>query len=806
MKRVLNKTMGNFSYPVFYIIFCLPTVFSYILADNKDFLSFSSSLLFLFSSSFFVFLVSTLILRKRIFQLILNQTLLLIICFFEIVHAISFYLQGDGFNTRFFQNFSFENTLLTWRAYPEISFFVILFLSLIIFLIYFCTVNYTFRRWHLIFLLPFSFSSIFLDYPLKMLIKKKYSKGPAFSENMDVRSIGALGLDPKAVPPVLKKATPGKNLVLIYLESIEKIFTDVLAFPLLTPNINTLINEGISFNEFVQTPGTDCTISGIFSSQCGTPFLLPSMMSANDIISKGYFRNAICIGDILSEAGYYQVYLGGARSSFAGKGVFLLTHGYEAVKGFDELKSELEHPDYLTGWGLYDDTLFELAEQEYLKLAETGKPFNLTLLTLDTHPEGFASHSCTPYTGINNSMLNAVHCTDQLLMKFIQTISSHPEYKHTIVAIITDHLMMRSMATKYFPEDYRRKLLFLILNAGKSYQQNETISHMDVAPTLLSALGVSHDNHFLYGRDMLENNGKHDLIDYTNPKLIEITKHINAKRLSIRQIHTIFDRDPVIEFIKEGQIRIGNRKIGISYEGMPLSYDEFFEDFGLLIIINDDGKIIDSNIIHINDLVPLFLDKTKSNDSFILILPNRTLPLELNRLISQEGDRLSVILGRFRGSLVSLGNFDNLVTLKISARKIENAMASITRSANRASINPLEWLTNEYRKKCTEGVPIPLYNRKSELIYISCIKAGPKFYVAQLKREDKKTYQLDKITALKHVDENSCCAYFAFGHLFMPLALDNGTIEIVKLTPIPETKPLLLKLESIGEIDAITLE
>ena len=798
--------MGNFSYPIFYIIYCLPTVFSYFFAHNKDLIFFLSSLLFLFAVSLFVFLVSNLIFKKRIFQLILNQTLLLTICFFEIVHAISFYLQGDGFNTRFFHNFSFWNILLTWNVYPEISLFVVLFLILTILLIYYCTVNYTYRRWRLIFLLPFSFCLIFLNYPLKLFIIKHYDKGPEFSENIDIRSMGALGLNPKAVPPVLKKATPGKNLVLIYLESIEKIFTDTSIFPLLTPNINNLINEGVSFNEFVQTPGTDCTISGIFSSQCGTPFLLPSMMSANDMISRGYFNSAICIGDILGAAGYYQVYLGGASGSFAGKSAFLLSHGYVEVMGFDELRSELKHPDYFTGWGLYDDTLFDLAAQEYIRLAEAGKPFNLTLLTLDTHPEGFASHSCTPYTEINNSMLNAVHCTDQLLMKFIETISSHPEYKHTIVAIITDHLMMRSMATKYFPEDYSRKLLFLLLNTGKSYQKNEPLTHMDVAPTILSALGVAYDSHFLYGRNMLVSKGKHGLIDYANPKLIELTKHINEKYFSNNQKDSIFDHDVVLEFIKESQIRIGNRKIGISYEGMPLSFNEFLQGFALLIIINDNGRIIDSNIIHINDLVPLFLDKAKSNDSFILILPNRTLPLDLNRFVSQDGDGLSAIFGRFSGSVVRLAAFDNPATLEIGTREIEHAMASITRSANRASIKPLEWLTNEYSNKCAEGATVPFCNRKSELIHVSCIKAGPKFYVARLKRKDKKTYQLDKITALKHVDENSCCAYFSFGHLFMPLALDNGIIEILKLTPIPETKPLLLKSESIGEIDAITLE
>ncbi|EFK05541.1 arylsulfatase [delta proteobacterium NaphS2] len=798
--------MGNFSYPIFYGIFCLPTVLSYVFADRKDFVFFSSSLLFLFSSSFFVFMVGSTIFRKRAFQLLFNQTLLLAVCSFEIAQSVSCYLQGDGFNTRFFQNFSFENILLTWNAYPEISFLIILYFCLIIILIFFCTINYTFRQWHLIGLLLFSFCTLFLDYPLKSFVKKHYGKASAFSENMDIRTMSAFGLNPKAAPPVLQKAVPGKNLVLIYLESIEKIFTDTSIFPLLTPNINTLINEGISFNEFVQTPGTGCTISGIFSSQCGTPLLLPSMMSANDIISNGYFQNAICMGDILGEAGYEQVYLGGARSDFAGKGDFLLSHGYEAVKGFGELQSELEHSDYFTGWGLYDDTLFDLAAREYIRLAENGKPFNLTLLTLDTHPEGFASRSCTPYTEKNNRMLNAVHCTDQLLMKFIETISSYPAYNRTIVAIITDHLMMRSGATQYFPENYPRTLLFLLLNTGKSYPQNQLMTHMDVAPTLLSALGVTYDSHFLYGRNMLEYNEKQKSIDYADPKLIEMTKSINEKYFSSHSLETTVESDVILDFQKEGKMKIGNRNVSVSYQGIPLSTDKFSKDFGMFMVMNENGKIVDSTVIHINDLVPLFLDKANSNDLFILTLPNRPLPLNLNRLVSRDGDGLSAVLGRFSGPVVNLGAFHDPATLKISTGKIEQAMRSINGSSTEALISPLKWLTNEYKKKCGEGAAIPFDNRESGLIHISCIKAGPNLFTAQLKRKDKKTYQLENITPLKQVDSNACCAYFAFGHLFMPLALNNGTIKIMKLTPIPDTKPLQLKSQNMGKLDTRTLK
>jgi len=639
------------------------------------------------------------------------------------------------------------------------------------------------------------------NYPVKLFFESIYDNKPKFSKEIDISLIKAFGLNPKGVHVELNKATLGKNLVLIYLESIEKIYTENSIFPLLTPSISDLMEEGITFNEFVQTQGTGSTIAGIFASQCGTPLLLESMMSSNDIMSGGYFQNAICLGDILRQAGYYQVYMGGGKIDFAGKSSFLLSHGYNDIKGFDELKFELNHQNYRTGWGLYDDTLFELAAGEYSRLADRGQPFNLTLLSLDTHRPGMPSRSCIPYTKINNSILNAVHCTDQLLMKFINTISSHPSYKNTIVAIITDHLTMRSVVAKYYPKDYKRRLLFIIMNTAEQFNHNGLITHMDVAPTLLSALGITYDSYFICGRNILEAGREHSPIDYSNPDLIEIIKHINSKYLSDNQHYSLFGADFLVELIASNEIRMGNKRVRISYEGNPLSVNKFIQDFAIIIFINDDGFIMDLLIVHLNDLVPLFLKKEDTDTLFMLVAPNKNLPLGLNHLVPQQKSGLSVFLGRFCGPVVMLGSFDKLTDLEISSSKINDTMKSFGGSTDRTLIRPLEWLSKEYKDKCTERRMIPFYNGESRLINIPCIKVGPRFYKASLKMKNKALFELEKVTLLKGINESCCCAYFAFEHLFMPLALDNGLIEIVKLETIPETRPLLFKSETIGVID-----
>ena len=84
------------------------------------------------------------------------------------------------------------------------------------------------------------------------------------------------------------------------------------------------------------------------------------------------FGSAVCLPDILNIANYQQI-MGGASLSFAGKDEFLNAHSFDRVLGRDELIPRLADPSYLGGWGLFDDSLSDLALEEFNVLA-IGKP------------------------------------------------------------------------------------------------------------------------------------------------------------------------------------------------------------------------------------------------------------------------------------------------------------------------------------------------------------------------------------------------------------------------------------------------
>lgn len=141
------------------------------------------------------------------------------------------------------------------------------------------------------------------------------------------------------------------NLVLIYLESIEDAFADTSVFGtnMLEP-IQTATADWDSVSTLEQYPAGGWTMSGIVSTQCGVPLRMPPSSGItgtetldhsgelNKLQAASYLSTARCLGDVLQERGYTNVYMGGASADFAAKGVFLADHGYTQVKDRDYWK------------------------------------------------------------------------------------------------------------------------------------------------------------------------------------------------------------------------------------------------------------------------------------------------------------------------------------------------------------------------------------------------------------------------------------------------------------------------------------
>jgi phosphoglycerol transferase len=310
-------------------------------------------------------------------------------------------------------------------------------------------------------------------------------------------------------PRITPQADNPPNLVVIYAESLERTYFDETRFPGLITGLKELEQRSESYTEIQQLVGTGWTIAGITASQCGVP-LITTGAGGNSMDGLDRFLpGATCLGDLLSTAGYRLSYLGGASLQFGGKGKFFTTHGFDQVEGREELIQELKEADYLSDWGIYDDSLMDIAYDRFVNLSAANEKFGLFLLTLDTHhPDGHLSRACqgSMYGDGSNPMLNAVACSDRIISDFVNRILDSEYAQNTLIVIVSDHLAIQNRAWELLNKngERARRNLFMVLGPGriKPGLIAKPGSTLDIGPTILGHLDL--DTSYLgLGRSLL---------------------------------------------------------------------------------------------------------------------------------------------------------------------------------------------------------------------------------------------------------------------------------------------------------------
>lgn len=314
-----------------------------------------------------------------------------------------------------------------------------------------------------------------INFSLVAHISQKFGKD-YFAENY---------LNPKNVEVSLKKP---KNLILIYVESLEDSYKDPAFFKRnLLQSLDKL--NGTSFDYFQQAPGAHWTIAGITASHCGIPLKSLTLYDGNGVGEniKSFLPNATCLGDILHQHGYYNVYMGGDALNFSGKGNFFTDHHYDEQYGRKELKGELTDAE-MNYWGLYDDDLFAKIKPKLIALHKQKQPFNLTITTIDTHgPNGHYSKYCKKQ-GVKD-FAGIVECTSNQVANFVRFIKKQGYLKDTNVVIMGDHQAMYNPAHEALDAMPKRYIYNKIITRQKISKTRDHVLHFDFFPTILELSG-----------------------------------------------------------------------------------------------------------------------------------------------------------------------------------------------------------------------------------------------------------------------------------------------------------------------------
>ena len=182
----------------------------------------------------------------------------------------------------------------------------------------------------------------------------------------------------------------------------------------------------------------------------------------------------------------------GSDLTFGGRKMYFEQHGDYFVYDYPYAKEQGKIPkDYYEWWGFEDKKLFAFAKEEITKLAKGDKPFNFTMLTVDTHHiGGYACEDCRH--DFKNNYDNVLSCSSKRVKEFIDWIKAQDFYKDTTIVISGDHCTMdNNYIRAQYDGSVPRRVYSCILNPAVEpvREKDRKYYPMDLYPTTLAAMG-----------------------------------------------------------------------------------------------------------------------------------------------------------------------------------------------------------------------------------------------------------------------------------------------------------------------------
>ena len=294
-----------------------------------------------------------------------------------------------------------------------------------------------------------------------------------------------------------------RNLIYIFLESMEMTYADKEnggAFKQnVIPELTQLAQENEDFsgksnklNGGYSMPGTTWTMGAMFGQTSGLP--LNTSIDANGMDTQdSFFPGITTLGDILQNEGYSQTLLIGSEATFGGRKLYFTDHGQYDIMDYDYAHDNgLIPEDYKVWWGYEDEKLFGFAKEKLLELSQQDNPFNLTMLTVDTHFEdGYVCDICSDTFG-DNQYANVMACSSRQVKEFVDWVQQQDFAADTTIVISGDHPTMDSDFCEDVDKDYERRVYTTYINADaeKQTEKKRKYTIFDDFPTTLSAMGA----------------------------------------------------------------------------------------------------------------------------------------------------------------------------------------------------------------------------------------------------------------------------------------------------------------------------
>ncbi len=296
--------------------------------------------------------------------------------------------------------------------------------------------------------------------------------------------------------PTLHRLKPSqrfnqKNLIIVVEESLGAQFVGSLGGKDLTPNIDKWKMKSWFFNQLYATGtrsarGLEAITTGFLPSPARAVLKLPKAQ-----------KNFYTLAQTLGQAGYDSSFIYGGESHFDNMKGFFMGNGFGKI--IDQ--NDYPNPEFKGNWGVSDEDLFNYALQ-YLQQT-TEKPKFSVIFTSSNHtPFEFPDNKIELYDAEKQTVNNAVKYADFALGQFLQQLEDNGLMQNSVVMVVADH-DARVMGESLVPIEKFHIPGFIISPDIEFFQDDTLVSQIDLAPTLLSLLGINLP-HPMIGQDLTQ--------------------------------------------------------------------------------------------------------------------------------------------------------------------------------------------------------------------------------------------------------------------------------------------------------------
>lgn len=271
-----------------------------------------------------------------------------------------------------------------------------------------------------------------------------------------------------------------KNVVVIIVESLSRVFTGLGTDKSYTPFLDSLSRSSIAYS--------NAYANGLRSNE-GIPSILsgiPSMMQG-PIITSVYSNNKFTsIAALLAAEGYKTAFFHGGTNGSMGFDTYAANAGFAKYFGRSEYHNE---KDYDGTWGIYDEPFLQFVSQQ---LSAMPQPFMAAAFTLSSHPPfaipaQYAGKFPQGRLGIEASIGYA----DYALKRFFETASRQSWYHNTVFVITADHCS--PFAPDRFYTDFLGRyqvpvLLFDPQHTEQARIDTALVQQIDILPAIMDYL------------------------------------------------------------------------------------------------------------------------------------------------------------------------------------------------------------------------------------------------------------------------------------------------------------------------------